>query len=152
MAIPAFERVVTLEDEDRVYAEEAIEHYLPRPLYFLTSIINRLDSLNLTPERRRALNGLLLVACDAGNTLWDHPSERRRPKQLNIPAAFREHNLWLQLEQGLVRGVVAAQDQPCVPRHLVALELRIEADVAAIDVDLVDLCLPALSCALLVAS
>ncbi len=97
----AFERVAALEDGDRVYAEEAIEHYLPRPLYFLTTIINRLDSLNLSPERRRALNALLLVACDAGNTLWDHPSQRRRPKQLNVPAQFHEHNLWLQLEGGL---------------------------------------------------
>ena len=97
----AFERVAALEDEDRVYAEEAIEHYLPRPLYFLTTVINRLDSLNLTPERRRALNGLILVACDAGNTLWDHPTQRRRPKQLNIPNQFRETNLWNQLERGL---------------------------------------------------
>ncbi len=97
----AFERVTALEDEDRVYAEEAIVHYLPRPLYFLTTIINRIDSLNLTPERRRALNALILVACDAGNTLWDHPSERARPKQLNIPSQFREHNLWVQLERGL---------------------------------------------------
>src|SRR5512138_315742 len=104
----SFERVAALEDEDRIYAEEAIEHYLPRPLYFLTSIINRLDSLNLTPERRRALNALLLVACDAGNTLWDHPSARRRPKQLNIPAEFREHNLWLQLERGLAQWTETA--------------------------------------------
>jgi hypothetical protein len=99
----AFERVAQLEDEDRVYAEEAIEHYLPRPLYFLTTAINRLDSLNLTLERRRALSALILVACDAGNTLWDHPSERRRPKQLNVPNQFREHNLWNQLERGLSR-------------------------------------------------
>jgi hypothetical protein len=97
----AFERVAALKDEDRVYAEEAIEHYLPRPLYFLTTVINRIDSLNLTPERRRALNALILVACDAGNTLWDHPTQRRRPKQLNIPNQFREHNLWIQLERGL---------------------------------------------------
>src|SRR6185503_13500651 len=97
----AFERVTALEDEDRVYAEEAIEHYLPRPLYFLTTVINRIDSLNLTAERRRALNALILVACDAGNTLWDHPTQRRRPKQLNIPNQFREHNLWIQLERGL---------------------------------------------------
>jgi hypothetical protein len=97
----AFERVAALKDEDRVYAEEAIEHYLPRPLYFLTTVINRIDSLNLTPERRRALNALILVACDAGNTLWDHPTQRRRPKQLNIPNQFREHNLWVQLERGL---------------------------------------------------
>ena len=104
----AFERVVALDDEDRVYAEEAIQYYLPRPLYFLTTVINRLDSLNLTPARRRALNALILIACDAGNTLWDHPSERRRPKQLNVPAQFREQNLWLQLEGGLSRWLETA--------------------------------------------
>ena len=97
----SFERVVKLDDDDRIYAEEAIEHYLPRPLYFLTTVINRLDSLNLTPERRRALSAMILLACDAGNTLWGHPSERPRPKQLNIPSHFREHNLWMMLERGL---------------------------------------------------
>jgi hypothetical protein len=97
----AFERVVSLKDEDRVDVEEAIEHYLPRPLYFLTTVLNRLDSLKLNPERKRALSALILVACDAGNTLWGHPSERPRPKQLTIPNQFREHNLWLMLERGL---------------------------------------------------
>ena len=96
----AFERVAALSDEDRIYVEEAIQHYLSRPLYFLTTVINRLDTLNLSPERKRALAGLILIACDAGNTLWAHPSERPRPKQLHIPSQFREHNLWTQLENG----------------------------------------------------
>ncbi len=96
----AFERVAALDDEDRIYAEEAVAHYLPRPLYFLTTVINRLDGLKLTPERKRALTALILLACDAGNTLWGYPSERPRPKQLNIPSQFREHNLWMMLERG----------------------------------------------------
>jgi hypothetical protein len=111
----AFERVAALEDEDRIYAEEAIQHYLPRPLYFLTTVINRLDSLNLTPERRRALNALILLACDAGNTLWDHPTQRRRPKQLNIPNQFREYNLWTQLEHGLSRWIETSSSVPMEP-------------------------------------
>src|SRR5512133_743649 len=93
----AFERVAALDDEDRVYAEEAIQFYLPRPLYFLTTVINRIDNLNLNPDRKRALDALILVACDMGNTLWGYPSERPRPKQLNIPSQFREFNLWTQL-------------------------------------------------------
>ncbi len=97
----AFERVAKLDDDDRVYAEEAIQHYLPRPLYFLTTVINRIEGLNLTPARKRALRALTLVACDAGNTLWDHPPTRPRPKQLNVPNQFREYNLWTQLEHGL---------------------------------------------------
>ena len=109
----AFERVAALDDDDRVYAEEAIEHYLPRPLYFLTTVISRLDRLNLTPERRRALNALILLACDTGNTLWGHPTERPRPKQLNVPSQFREHNLWLQLERGLNQWMQTASAVAC---------------------------------------
>ncbi len=97
----AYEKVVALNDEDRIYAEEAIEHYLPRPLYVLTTIVNRLDRLNLSSERKRALTALILLACDSGNTLWAHPSERPRPKQLTTPNQFRENNVWMELERGI---------------------------------------------------
>lgn len=97
----AFEKVIALNDEDRIYAEEAIQHYLPRPLYVLTTIINRLDSMNLSAERKRALTALVLLACDAGNTIWAHPAERPRPKQLSTPSQFRENNVWMMLERGL---------------------------------------------------
>lgn len=110
----AFERVVKLNDEDRSYAEEAIQHYLPRPLYVLTTIINRLDNLNLTAERRRALTALILAACDAGNTLWSYPSERARPRQLNTPAQFREQNIWMLFERGLGLWTETAASVPCV--------------------------------------
>jgi hypothetical protein len=110
----AFERVVSLNDEDRIYAEEAIQHYLPRPLYVLTTVINRLDSLNLSPERKHALTALILLACDAGNTLWAHPAERPRPKQLSTPNQFREHNVWMMLEHGLSLFAETGGDVPCV--------------------------------------
>ena len=110
----AFERVVALHDDDRSYAEEAIQHYLPRPLYALTTVINRLDSLNLSVDRRRALTALILAACDAGNTLWAHPSERPRPKQLSTPNQFREYNMWIQLERGLSLWMETASSVPCV--------------------------------------
>lgn len=96
-----FERVVALNDEDRIYAEEAIEHYLPRPLYALSTIINRLDSLNISKERKQALTALVLLACDGGNTLWSYPEERKRPKQLSTPNQFRENNVWMMLEHGV---------------------------------------------------
>ena len=116
----ALERVASLDDEDRVYAEEAIQHYLPRPLYALTTIINRLDGLNLTPERRRALTALILVACDAGNSLWGYPTERPRPKQLTFPNQFREHNVWMMLERGISLWGETAASVACEawPRRL----------------------------------
>ncbi len=110
----ALERVTSLDDENRAFAEEAIQHYLPRPLYVLTTIINRLDSLNLTSERRRALTALILMACDAGNTLWGHPAERPRPKQLSTSSQFREHNIWKMLEDGIASWTEAASSVPCV--------------------------------------
>ena len=101
----ALERVASIHDDYREYAEEAIRYYLPRPLYVLTTLINRIEALNLPERRRQALTALLLIACDAGNTMWGHPSERPRPKQLHIPAVFREQNLWMTLENKLVTWI-----------------------------------------------
>jgi len=109
----AFEKVVALDDEDRFYAEEAIQYYLPRPLYVLTTIVNRLDSLNLSVERKRALTALILIACDAGNSIWAHPAERPRPKQLSTPNQFREHNVWMMLERGLSLWTETGSTVPC---------------------------------------
>ncbi|MGE5072737.1 MAG: hypothetical protein ACM3MF_04845, partial [Anaerolineae bacterium] len=110
----SLERVAATDDDDRIYAQEAIQHYQPRPLYFLTTVINRIDSLNLGPERRRALTALVLVACDAGNTLWGYPAERPRPKALTTPGQFREHNLWMMMERGLSLWAETAASVPCV--------------------------------------
>ncbi|KAA0279713.1 MAG: hypothetical protein EDM79_04140 [Chloroflexi bacterium] len=105
-----FERVVSLKDEDRFYAEEAIEHYQPRPLYVIGTILNRLDGMNLSPNRKRALTALLLLAFDAGNSVWAHPAERPRPKQLSTPNQYREDNLWMMLERGV--GLFAGSGSP----------------------------------------
>lgn len=105
-----YERVISLKDEDRIFAEEAIEHYMPRPMYVLSTIINRLDGMTLTENRRRALTALVLLACDAGNMLWAYPAERPRPKQLSTPNQFREDNLWKMLERGV--GLFAGSGSP----------------------------------------
>lgn len=95
------ERVAPMDDPDREYAEEALQVYLPRSIYALATLINRIDGLNLPPERNRALTALILSACDAVNSLWGHPSERPRPKQLVGSNQFREQNVWLSLEMAI---------------------------------------------------
>ncbi|MGA2490076.1 MAG: hypothetical protein ABSF99_07795 [Anaerolineales bacterium] len=97
----ALERVAAPNDPDRLHAEEALECYLPRAVYALITIINKLDSLPLSAERRRALLALVLTACDEASTLWPHPDERPRPKQLTLPSRFLEKNVWLALERGV---------------------------------------------------
>ncbi len=94
----ALERVAPLHDPDRVYAEEALAVYLPRAIYALTTIINKLASLPEEDPKRRLLSGLLLLVFDRANTLWPYPKKRQRPRQLTIPPQFCEHNLWKALE------------------------------------------------------
>jgi hypothetical protein len=95
----ALERVAPLEDPDRVYAKEALETYLPRAVYALLTLVNKLDAL---PEQQRKLTcALLLAAFDQSNTLWAYPAARERPRVLNVPARFREVNVWLALEEAV---------------------------------------------------
>lgn len=93
------ERVAPVNDPDREYAEEALRVYLPRAIYALATLINRLDGLDVSAERRRMITALILAACDAGNSLWS--AERPRPKQLSVPNQFRENNLWMALEAAI---------------------------------------------------
>jgi hypothetical protein len=97
----ALERVAIPNDPDRRHAEEALECYLPRAVYALITIVNKLDSLTMTPERRRALLALVLFACDEASALWPYPADRPRPKQLTLPTRFLEKNVWLALERAV---------------------------------------------------
>jgi hypothetical protein len=95
------ERIAAPDDPDRHHAQEALDCYLPRAVYALISIINKLDGLSLSPDRRRLLLALILSACDEASALWPHPDERPRPKQLALPPRFLEKNVWLALERGV---------------------------------------------------
>jgi hypothetical protein len=95
------ERVAAPGDPDREHAEEALECYLPRAIYALITIINRLDSFRLDANVEKALFALILTTCDESSALWSHPDERPRPKQLTLPPRFLEKNAWMALEQGV---------------------------------------------------
>jgi len=95
------ERVAAPDDPDRTHAQEALDCYLPRAVYALITIINKLDGVLLNPDRRRLLFALVLSACDEASALWPHPDERPRPKQLALPPRFLEKNVWLALERGV---------------------------------------------------
>jgi len=97
----ALERVTSINDPDRPHAEEALETYLPRAVYALFTLINKLDGMNLDTSQRMFVEGLLLSACDQGNCLWSYPGTRVRPKSLSIPPRFRENNIWLALENAI---------------------------------------------------
>ncbi len=112
----ALERVAGRDDPDRGNVEEALETYLPRAVYALFTLLNRLDGLAIPAVRRRYLQALLLSACDQASTLWPHPVGRVRPRQLTSPPRFREHNIWKALEDALDQWA-APQDveRPVLP-------------------------------------
>jgi len=97
----ALERVAPGTDPDRPFAEEALSFYLPRAVYAIGMIVNRLDGLSPSQERRRCMSALLLHALDYANALWPHTTERPHPRQLSLPPIYRENNLWLALEAGV---------------------------------------------------
>ena len=109
----ALERVAPVDDPDRQHAEEALAVYLPRAVYALFTLINKLDSLPVA--RRRLLEALLLAACDQANTLWPYPTARSRPRQLAIPPRFRENNIWQALEEAVGQWA-ADEDEPATSR------------------------------------
>lgn len=95
----ALERVAPLDDPDRTYAEEALSVYLPRAVYGLFTLVNKLDGFPVA--RRRLVSALLLAAFDQSNVLWPYPAKNYRPRQLNISPHFQEKNLWLALENAI---------------------------------------------------
>ena len=97
----ALERIASQDHPLRGHAEEALESYLPRAIYAFFTILNRLDRLQTTERQRELIHALLLVALDRGNSIWEHPSGRPRPKQLSNPPTFREHNVWREIEDAL---------------------------------------------------
>ncbi len=97
----ALERVAPPSDPDRGFAEEALDVYPARAVYALGTLINKLQGLALSPQQQTCLTALLLHAFDKANTLWPHPVERERPRQLTIPPKYRENNIWLALEEAL---------------------------------------------------
>jgi len=108
----ALERVAAVDDPDRRFVAEALDIYLPRALYALITLINKLDGLPPSDTNRRLLSALLLSACDQANTLWAYPVARARPRLLATPPRFRENNIWLALERAVEQW---AQDTPAVP-------------------------------------
>jgi len=97
----ALNRIVGGDDILRPQVENALNAYPTRPLIILQTIINKLESLEQTAQRRELLIALILSAADQGNTLWAHPSPRNRPRQIVIPPVYQERNLWKVLEESV---------------------------------------------------
>lgn len=95
----ALNRITEHDHALRAQVENALNAYPTRPLIILQTIINKVESLEQTPNRRDLLLAMILSAADRGNTLWAYPSPRNRPRQITIPAVYQERNLWKVMEE-----------------------------------------------------
>jgi hypothetical protein len=95
----ALERIASFDDPDRLYIEKALDIYLPRAVYVLVTLINKLDSL--TSHNRIYLVALLLAAFDKANKMWPYPVQKYHPRSLRVPRRFYEHNIWVALEEAI---------------------------------------------------
>ncbi|MEJ2349907.1 MAG: hypothetical protein P8Y03_08985 [Anaerolineales bacterium] len=116
----ALERVAAPGDPDRAHAEEALATYLPRSVYVIFTLVNKLEGFPREISTgavqgsgiQRNLAALLLIAFDKANTLWHYPIARERPKQLTVPPRFREKNIWMALEEAVEQLI---RSKPGVP-------------------------------------
>ena len=97
----ALERVLSATDPDRVHLEQALSVYIPRALYALITIVNKIEGLNISPPGHKQLTALLLYAFDQANAMWRVANLKERRRQLTISHHFRENNVWLALEEGI---------------------------------------------------
>lgn len=97
----ALERVVATNDQDRIHVEQALSVYIPRALYALITVINKIQGLNISSTGHKHLSALLLYAFDQANAMWKVPDQHERRRQLTIPRHFRENNIWTALEEGI---------------------------------------------------
>jgi hypothetical protein len=81
--------------------KEVIDSYLPRSIAVISSLVNKLESINISKDKKEIIEALLIQVFDSGNMLWGIPSGRARPKQITIPAEFYEFNLWNVIEDAI---------------------------------------------------
>ena len=97
----AISRVLRGQEEDRAAVEEALKVYNPRALYVLFTLLNKLEGMPLTPERRVLAEALMISLLDAGTSLWSWPALTDQPRQISLPAVYYEKNLWTELERSV---------------------------------------------------
>lgn len=97
----AISRVIGGNVDDRESVEAAISIYPVRALYVLFTLLNRIEGMRLTLERRDLLDAILLSLMYTGCAIWSWPEEREHPRQLSMPPQYIERNLWLEIDHAI---------------------------------------------------
>ncbi len=108
----AIQKVKPESPQSQAAVESIVRLYHPRPLYFLFTLLNAIESASMPGTQRDLLLALVLSLFDYANNLWTYPAARNQPKILNVPPQFKETNLWLALENSIDHWTVNSTNIP----------------------------------------
>ncbi len=94
----ALERASTGSPDSLKLVNEVLDLYPERALYFLFTLMNKVESLSPSAEQQEAIDALLLAVLDAGHSLNPWPESADPPRSLSQPEEYVERNLWLVME------------------------------------------------------
>lgn len=108
------QRVLPGRTDPPIAIKEVIDSYLPRSISVISSLVNKLESIDTTKERKAIIEAMLIQVFDSGNMLWGISSARSRPKQITIPSEFYEYNLWEVIESSISNLMILEKPIPFV--------------------------------------
>ena len=97
----AVAQVLGNDKEDRPAVEEALKLYNSRSLFVLFTLLNKLEGMELAPEKKELLQAMMISGLEAGTSLWPWPNSGDPPRILNVPAEYLEKNIWREIENSI---------------------------------------------------
>ena len=77
---------------------EVLNLYPPRAIYFIFTLLNKIDAMKTDAAREEILNAFMISVLDAGHSLNPYPETGELPRSLAQPADYIEKNLWSVME------------------------------------------------------
>ena len=108
----AFARASTGSEDNARLINEVLDLYPPRALYFIFTLLNRVEGLKLAPLQQEIMEALLLSVLDAGHSLNPWPETEESPRTLAQPEDYIERNLWQVMETAVEEWVNASKPVP----------------------------------------
>ena len=106
------QRVLPGNENPPLAIQEVIDSYLPRSISVISSLVNKLESIDFPDDRKAIVEAILIQIFDYGNMLWSLSSARSRPKQISIPSEFYEFNLWDVIENSISNLMILDKPVP----------------------------------------
>lgn len=92
--------------------KEVVDSYLPRSIAVISSLVNKLESIDFSQDRKEIIEAILIQVFDYGNMLWGISTARSRPKQISTPSEFYEFDLWEVIENAIANLQILEEPVP----------------------------------------